>query len=184
MLDVRCIRPNAMKHNALKMLGLTLLTSCAGRISSLPVDFRNHVCNNLLAQEMDDDRMGVLRKNELLAMERAGKRAVRVGNSLLVDLDTNSVVELVDCFNDSSDDSCAVYNLIDWNEHINCFIIDVTYWEGGETLLINATTGRRTYTLGIPIISPNKLKFVSIGCNYEPDYAAVSATEVAADQGQ
>jgi hypothetical protein len=62
------------------------------------------------------------------------------------------------------------YTYCDYLRAIGYHFIHVQYWEGGDYLLVDATSGKSTYIPGVPAISPDGERFVVTSVDLEAGY--------------
>ena len=122
-----------------------------------------------------DAQPGQDKDPEARALVLSQGRAERRGDSLRLKLSGGRILKLFsrpkDCELDNVD-RCVNYRFIADLPSRHAFLVDATHYEGGDILLIDDTSGRRTALPGIPIFGPDSQELISIdNCTaYGGDY--------------
>jgi len=105
---------------------------------------------------------------EVGALRCAGGRARREGPRLIIQADSGRTVVLQD---DSTEGEAYVRH--EYRAHlgsIGAHLVEVTYYEGGAFLLVDARTGDSTRLSGRPVVSPDRRRFVTTSMDLEAGY--------------
>lgn len=94
-------------------------------------------------------------------------RARRMENGLALRLDNGGDLVLQDV---EGDEDLTRYRLAGWNEALRAYEVAVAYYEGGSNLLIDARNGHRTRVWGMPVVSPDRRRFVAHSMDLEAAY--------------
>jgi hypothetical protein len=104
---------------------------------------------------------------EPAAIAESGGRARRLGNILLLKISGGAPLRLR---NESGacvdDDSCVEYRLVADLPSRHAYLVDKRFPEGGDSILIDDRTGRRTILPGTPLFSPDSQELIAVdnGC--------------------
>jgi hypothetical protein len=104
---------------------------------------------------------------EPAAVAESGGRARRQGNVLSLKISGRARLRLKSesgaCVDD---DSCVEYRLVADLPSRHAYLVDKRYPEGGDSILIDDRTGRRTILPGTPLFSPDSQELIAVdnGC--------------------
>lgn len=98
-------------------------------------------------------------ENEKENIAQYAGKVSRTGDSLVLKLENDSTAVLKT--NRSDDDNYANYHFLDYMPPLKAYLVYMEGYEYDTYLLVDANTGRLTYTIGIPQLSPDKKMFVS-----------------------
>jgi hypothetical protein len=108
-------------------------------------------------------RPGVDAEGQALGL--SGGRAKRMGDALSLKLANGKSLKLSsqpkNCELDNVD-HCVIYRFVADLPTRHAYLVDEGYYEGGDILLIDDRTGRRTVLPGIPIFGPTSQELISI----------------------
>lgn len=91
-------------------------------------------------------------------------RVHRAGDTLYLGLEGGDEVKLTNpptyC---DAPEGCIVYGFEGYLSAANSYVIEVSYYEGGEYMLVDASTGAETKIGAIPHIDPSGTRFIAVG---------------------
>ena len=142
----------------------SLLVSCAPGLNggSAVEDTRLDAVRQV---EFESTRLAPL---EIKALAKAVGRADRDGKTLKLKLTDGETLGLQDSAVDDcvlKPAACRGYLLVADLPGQHFFLVSVTHYEGGEFLLIDDRTGRRTEVDAVPAFSPDQKRFLVIAQN-------------------
>ncbi|RYU83842.1 hypothetical protein [Hymenobacter persicinus] len=98
--------------------------------------------------------------SEKASLLAARGQVVRRRGQLLITLDNGKVVRLTNHDGDNPD-TYAQYRFYGRIPALQSWLVEVTGWENGHTLLIEQTTGKQTRLWSAPVLAPDQLHFVT-----------------------
>lgn len=107
---------------------------------------------NLEARQLDKDAPGVRRDGEFLILVAGAGRELRLLDDAPPGDDTPS------------------YSYYDVVPALDAYVIHAQYYEGDSWLLVSRKTGAQTQTSGLPVVSPDKRRFVTGSYDLEAFY--------------
>ena len=100
----------------------------------------------------------------------------REGNSLFLKIHGGQELELHD---EGAGDSTMSYSYYDIVPALDAYVLHVQYYEGDAWLLVSRKTGARTKLSGLPVVCPDKRRFVTgsydLDAGYNPNEVVVWA---------
>ncbi len=107
-------------------------------------------------------------KVEAGLLAESGGRVARRDSALVLRTGADSVV----LTNRSQEGDAHVrYLYAGFLPGIRQHVVDVGYYQGGSTLLVDASSGQRTFTMGRPAVSPDARRFAAGRVDLEAQYA-------------
>lgn len=100
-----------------------------------------------------------------------GRYAARKGKSLTIQLKSKTVVlQDKEYADDVAADDVILYSYIDYLPSVGLHVIEIAYYEGTATLVIQHESGEKAYPSGFPVVSPDRQRFVATSCDLEAEY--------------
>ncbi len=91
-----------------------------------------------------------------------GRYAARKGKSLTIQLKSKTVVlQDKEYADDVAADDVILYSYIDYLPSVGLHVIEIAYYEGTATLVIQHESGEKAYPSGFPVVSPDRQRFVA-----------------------
>jgi hypothetical protein len=113
------------------------------------------------AEETTKTFLNGLRESERRLIEKYPSNVRRDGDILSLRLKSGAYAELKDLSACDTGDTCLLHEFVDYYNDLAYYLIEVSFYEGGEYLLVSHGTGQKYYIPEFPEISPDRKRFVT-----------------------
>ncbi len=159
------------------LLNLALCTSANPSQTKTEKEIFDDLCKNI------HNSYECAQAIERYQIKRYSKYVTRVGNQLQLILRNGKVKILEDTPKTTYDDvNLKAYSFRDYLRNIGYFLIEVQYYEGGEFLMVNNTSGNQFLVPAIPAISPDKKRFVSVSIGFPYNFNGIQIWKLISDR--
>jgi len=112
------------------------------------------------------------RDSEARCVDSLKERVSRSSDTLTISLVCDSTITLVDIEDSINVESNVAYALVNWHSAIDSYEINMIHWEGSTTMLLNSHSGKCTYLIGSPVLSPDNHYFIASNWDLFSNYSA------------
>ncbi len=154
-------------RRAVTLAAAASVPGCGGGAVSNETHPRSHALPSSICEGIDNSHE-CAQAIERHQLSRGVEGVARRGDRLVLTLANGNSVSLEDVRGDAG----IAYNYRQFLPELRRHLIAVHYWEGREYLLVHARSGERTEIQSLPVIAPDRARFVTtssdLGAEYDP----------------
>ena len=144
------------------------------RVPQVPLEAERYVGSSAdwekLRKDLEGDADNSFRRArhlEARQLEAGAPGVRRVGNSLFLKIRDGKEVRLID---DEPGDWTPSYSYYDVVPALDAYVLHAQYYEGDAWLLVSSKNGAQTKISGLPVVSPDKRRFITGSYDLVADY--------------